>query len=308
MSIVERALEKAQRRRAADAPAGARPVAAAEPNIAASFAALPSAPVQAAGERELTPEKAIAIDYGHLRAEGVLPPPASERRLAEEFRRIKRPLVARALGTEAPNNHRTRLIMVASALPGEGKTFTSFNLALSLAREKDVHVLLIDADVAKPQISELLGMVGAPGLLDLLREAPVGTRDVIYGTDVPGLNVMPAGSRSETDTELLASRRMNELMSELINDDPRRVVVLDSPPLLLTNESRELAQAAGQIVLVVRAGVTPHRAVFEAIEAIGDSRPIGLVLNQTEAIGGAYGYRGYAGYDSYGDADSSSMK
>ena len=99
---------------------------------------------------------------------------------------------------------------------------------------------------------------------------------------------------------------MDELMKELIDDDPRRVVVLDSPPLLLTNESRELAQAVGQIVLVVRAGVTPHRAVFEAIDSIGESRSIGLVLNQAESTGGANAYYGYGGYGSYGDAESSS--
>lgn len=305
MSIVERALEKAQRRRASDGSVGAPPVPATESAVAAPFAAPSVSPVHAAGELRLVSEKAIALDHGRLRAAGVLAPPASERRLAEEFRRIKRPLVARALGAGGPSNHRARLIMVASALPGDGKTFTSFNLALSLAREKDVHVLLIDADVAKPQISNLVGLAAAPGLLDLLRQAPVGTGDVIYGTDVPGLNVMPAGSRSEIDTELLASRRMDELMSELIEDDPRRVVVLDSPPLLLTNESRELAQAVGQIVLVVRAGVTPHRAVFAAIEAIGNSKPIGLVLNQAEAAGSADSYYRYGSYGSYGAAGSS---
>jgi protein-tyrosine kinase len=305
VSIVERALEKAQRRAAGQDPTPPSLVSRAPLPAASAASAAPRGGVEsgvdlAAPRLTAVSRKSIRLDRASLSAAGALPPRDAERRLAEEYRHIKRPLVARALDVSDAANARARLIMVASAVAGEGKTFTALNLALSLAREKDVHTLLIDADFAKPEISSLLGIKEDAGLLDLLRDGSLDAEALIQNTDFPGLTVMPAGVRSETDTELLASKRMEQLMSQLLANDERRLVVFDSSPLLLTNESRELTNAVGQVVLVVRAGFTPHQAVLGAIDMIREGCPIGLVLNQVPRSGEG----GYYDYGSYGSSES----
>jgi Mrp family chromosome partitioning ATPase len=187
--------------------------------------------------------------------------------------------------------------MMASALPGDGKTFTSINLALSMARERDISILLMDADVAKPHVSRIFGIDQEPGLLDALADNAIDIESLVLPTDVPGLSMLSAGTHHEAATELLASARMDQVITRLTARDPRRILLLDSPPLLLSSESRALVQVAGQVVLVVRAGGTPRRAVQEAIAYVGEDKPLGLVLNQSEVALS----EGYYGYGSYGD-------
>jgi exopolysaccharide/PEP-CTERM locus tyrosine autokinase len=270
-------------------PTVARPAPERDAQAAARPVQFPSQPARAR----------ITLDRDRLRTEGLLPPVDAERRLAEEYRRIKRPLIQNTQESDHAIDPRARLIMVASALPGEGKTFSSVNLALSLSTEKDVNVVLIDGDVAKPQLSDVLGLGDRPGLLDLLRDATLDAESLLVETDVPGLAVLGAGRRSDLATELLASHRMTELMRILVAADLNRLVVLDSPPLLVSNESRELSSVAGQIVLIVRAGVTPQAAVVEALARIGENKSIGLVLNQAHHLLGQGYYYGYGyGYGS----------
>ena len=174
-----------------------------------------------------------------------------------------------------------------------------------MAREKDLEVLLVDADVAKPNISNLFGIQDEPGLLDAIANEAVDLESLVLPTDVERLSIMPAGRGDlDTATELLASSRMLEITAQLAVSNPRRIVLFDSPPLLLTTEARVLATVVGQIVLVVRAGETPRAAVLEAIGLFEEDKPIGLVLNQCKvgAHGGYYGYGGYGyGYGAYGD-------
>jgi len=246
----------------------------------------------------------VEFDRTKLRAAGLLPPEQQERLIANQFRQIKRPIIANALGRHVPAVQNGRIVMVTSAFPGEGKTFSAVNLALSISREKELDVLLIDADVAKPQISSLLGINREPGLLEALMDETIDVESLILRSDLKGLSIVPAGLFAEdVATELLASSRMEEIVTRIAAENPRRMVVLDSPPLLLTNESRVLAAAVGQIVLVVRAGVTPQQAVLEAIAYLDEQKPIGLVLNQSKAAGpnSYYGYGSY-GYGGYGNA------
>jgi protein-tyrosine kinase len=287
MSLVETALKKLQASRtAADAPA--RPAAPLAPSPAshAPAARPPQAPLNA---------RVINLDRAALREAGVLAPITEERVLAQQYRQIKRPLVENALGRGKPQLKNGQLIMMAGALPGDGKTFTSVNLALSLALEKDMRVLLVDADVAKPHISRVFGVEGEPGLLDVLRDERIDVETLIMATDMPGLSVLPAGQASETATELLASARMQALAAQLAARDTNRIVLFDSPPLLLTTESRVLAGVMGQIVLVVSAGKTPQKAVFDALDLLGEGKSIGLVLNQSDE-GAKAGYHRYYGY------------
>jgi exopolysaccharide/PEP-CTERM locus tyrosine autokinase len=192
--------------------------------------------------------------------------------------------------------------MVASAVPGEGKTFTSVNLAMSLAAERDLSVLLVDADVAKPHISSVLGLGKEPGLLDCIQNESLDVESLIVETDVERLSVLPAGPVTEAATELLASARMADIVRALGRADPNRIVVFDSPPLLLTSESRVLSTIVGQIVLVVTAGETPQQAVLGALSHIGEGKTIGLVLNQSVGDTGAQ-YQ-YPGYGSYGESST----
>jgi protein-tyrosine kinase len=235
-----------------------------------------------------SPEKAafaaaggtVDISLPSLRAMGLLAPEEEEHQLAQQYRQIKRPLILRAVARGAarlPNGH---VIMVASALAGEGKTFTAINLALSMSIEKDVRVLLVDADVAKPMLTGLLGLSDAPGLLDVLRDSRLDVERVILHTNIPNLSVLPAGTHSREATELLASERMEEVMRAIAQHDERRLALFDSPPLLLTTESPALAQVAGQVVMVVRAGATPRQAVLAALTYVGTHPAVALVLNQ----------------------------
>jgi len=277
MSLVERALKKLQESRAAaDA---ASPPAAPMPVAAPAPAREPASPA-AAGIRKST--RVARVDRDALRAAELLPTPAEERMLAHEYRQIKRPLLANAFGRGGAPIPKGRVILVASALPGDGKTFTAINLALSMAREKDMRVLLVDADIAKPHVSRILGVVGEAGLLDVLRDGSLDVESVVLPTDVEGLEILPAGRDSETATELLASPRMETIVAQLTANDPNRIVLFDSPPLLLTSESRVLSAVAGQAILVVSAGITPQQAVLDAIAYIGEGRYVGLVLNQCE--------------------------
>jgi exopolysaccharide/PEP-CTERM locus tyrosine autokinase len=285
MSIVERALEKMQQ---ASRVAATGKVPAPPSKVYAQVVETG----EYRGPAVVPPNsgKILAINQAALRASGLLPPEHQERQIARQYRQIKRPLIANAIGRGVPPLANGRLIMVASAVPGEGKTFTAINLAFSMALEKDVRVLMVDADVAKPHISRLMGVSTELGLLDVLADPGMDVEHAVLPTDVPRLSMLPAGRRSDHATELLASARMEEVVNSIVRHDPGRIVIIDSPPLLLTTESHVLSHVAGQVVVVIRADKTPQRVVMDALSFLGDRPGVSLVLNQsvTEGSGGYY--------------------
>lgn len=300
MSVVEKAIRKLQDAKQATGeaktPASPQGPGAGVPPGHEHAAAAPGA------GHERAPQ--IVLERGALRAAGLLPPEQDMTQLARQYRKIKYPLMAQAMGRGAPRTPTGYLIMIASAMPGEGKSFTALNLALSLALEKDVKVLLVDADVAKPQLSQVLGLGQARGLLDALRDESVDVETMIRPTDVPTLSFLPAGLGVEDATELLSSSRMERLATLLGERDKMRLVVLDSPPLLQTTESAALVRVAGQIVMVVRAESTPQPVVLEALAMLSGHPAVSLVLNQsTRAATSSYYYYGY-GSDRGGRAES----
>jgi exopolysaccharide/PEP-CTERM locus tyrosine autokinase len=238
-------------------------------------------------------DRTVCIDVPALRGSGLIAPDVDQRQLAEEYRIIKRPLLA-GMKSEDPLQF-GNIIVVASALPGEGKTFTSINLALSLSLERDREVLLVDGDVAKPHITRLFELGSEPGLLDLAGEAARSFEETVIKTDHPSLYVLPAGSQNLQATEILRSERMSSLLATLAADR-RRIVLIDSPPLLATSEAGVLTSLAGQVVLVVKAAHTPQEAVLNAIETIAEDKPVSLILNQADAVP----EHRYAYYGSYG--------
>jgi protein-tyrosine kinase len=255
-----------------------------------------AAPVIAKQSSEATPNlsKQIAVDNAALRASGYFPEADRDRHFADQYRRIKRPLIEKALSSGSPE---PRVIMVTSALPGDGKTFTSINLTLSVALERDISVLLVDADVAKRHISTIFKLQDEAGLLDALLDESLDPESLIIPTTTRGLSILPAGKLVSGTAELLNSNRMRQIVAALTTRQPRRLLILDSPPLLVTNEGAALTRIAGQVVLVVRAGVTPRPAVQSAMSLIDPEQAGGIVLNQVQASSGE-GYYGYGVYES----------
>lgn len=238
----------------------------------------------------------VDIDVDRLAAAGFITQSATGSLIAEEFRVIKRPLLANVLGGAAPVRN-ANLIMVTSSLPGEGKSFTAINLAMSIAMELDRTVLLVDADVARPSLPRVLGLPDQKGLLDVLQDKSLKLSDVLLRTNVDKLTVLLAGTQDAQATELLASEAMGRLLDDIARRYADRIVIFDSPPLLMTTESRVLASRMGQIVFVVRAEETPQNAIKEALGAI-DACPVKLmVLNQARNVENvAYGYDYGYGY------------
>ncbi|HVA54735.1 MAG TPA: AAA family ATPase [Gammaproteobacteria bacterium] len=234
----------------------------------------------------------LHIDHAGLKRAGLLPmDEEAAHRLADELRRIKHPLLANITGKGAKAVENGQRIMVASAIPGEGKTFTSLNLAMSLAKERDYEVLLVDGDIPKCDLTRALNLEGHPGLLDVLWDEQLRSEDVMVRTDVPNLMVVPVGKPSTLTAELFSSRRMELVLREFVGLSQRRLLIFDSSPLLATSEAQVLASHMGQIILVVAAGRTPQQAVKSAIQTLDDSKCINLILNMTRlwASEGYYG-------------------
>lgn len=240
----------------------------------------------------------VKVPFRELRNLGMLTPDIPRSDIAEEYRIIKRPLLINIAGdavtTPIPHGN---LIMVTSALEGDGKTFCAISLAMSIAMEQDKTVLFVDADTTKAEAGQMLGVAAnSPGLIDFLQNPSASVDDFILATNVEKLRVLPAGSLHNHANELLASARMQQLMLELSEDDPDRVVIFDSPPLLLTTEASVLADFMGQIVFVVSAEMTPQHAITRAIEHIGEEKMVGMVLNRARQRMNpyyhAYGYGG----------------
>jgi exopolysaccharide/PEP-CTERM locus tyrosine autokinase len=244
----------------------------------------------------------IVVDHDQLRANGLLAPGADKRRLAEQYRAIKRPLLRNAdpsLRSVLPLGN---LIMVASALSGEGKSFTSVNLCLSIARERDWSVVLVDADSSKPHLTRQFSAENELGLMDLLCDPGLKFEDIVMPTDIDSLSFLPAGNHDIDSSELLASRAMRELCEELSSAGAGRIILFDSSPLILTTEAVALADQVGQILMVVRANSTPQETVLAALETIDPDKATNCVLNRATGVDIAEGY-GY--YGIYGDSPPS---
>ena len=245
----------------------------------------------------------IELDMSAMAARGVVTPDVTRSRLADEMRVIKRPLLRNVAGKSAAPIRDANLIMITSAVPGEGKTTISANLAMSIAMELDHTVLLVDADVARPSMPGVFGFGRQKGLLDLLTDDSLDPSQVLLRTNVEKLSILPAGTQHPRATELLASTAMIELLADVARRYSDRVIIFDSPPLLLTTEARTLAAHMGQVVLVVRAESTKRSEVTRALAAI-ETCPVKMVL-LNGATGGfdehGYGYGYGYGYGGYGD-------
>jgi protein-tyrosine kinase len=241
---------------------------------------------------KLRRSREVELDLDRLAANGFLVPGIDRSMMEEQYRIIKRPLLKNATGESAAPIARGNLIMVTSALPGEGKTFSAINLAMSIAMELDHTVLLVDADVVRPAVLDRLGLPPAKGLLDVLTGRVKDMADVMLRTNIPKLTVLPAGTASSRTTELLASGAMEDLLDELARSYQDRIIIFDAPPLLPSTESRVLATRMGQVVVVVEADVTNTTSITQAFATLESCPVVMSVLNKCrgKVANTAYGY------------------
>jgi len=235
--------------------------------------------------------RTLKVDLDRLRKQNIITPDGERTPIAEGFRRIKRQILANVANPKAgaPAN----LVLVTSALAGEGKTFCAINLAISIALERDRTVLLVDADVARPSIPQALGLEAKKGLMDLLLDRQIDLAEVLCRTNIDRLTILPAGMAHQQATEVLASDAMRELLREMATRYHDRIIIFDSPPLLAASEAGVLASQMGQVVMVVEAGKTSEAVLKDALGRIESSNVAGLLLNKGEAPGLEYGYGGY---------------
>ena len=265
---------------------------------AAAKAAAPAAPGWPHAPAEAGPRsKLVHIDLETLAAAGFVTPEAQRSQIADEFRVIKRPIIRNARERTGARAERANLVMVTSAIPAEGKSFVSLNLAMSIALEVDSTALLIDADVANPSLMQMTHLPPASkGLLDLLTSADTKLADVLLRTNVEKLSLLPSGTAHGRATEMLASETMAALLEEMASRYSDRILVFDSPPLLATTEARALASHMGQIIMVVEADRTAQALVKHALETIESCPVVMMVLNKAPRpdVGSYYGHHYYS--------------
>ena len=316
MSIIERALQKAQRQSKSVAPEksdsrpqedpASAPVSSVSQQEAVLHATHPTSPHTLHDDAHGTPtsrdmKRIVEIDYDHLRSIGRLPPDHAAQQTEEEMRRIKWPLLSAIGGRGGVAPARNKVILVTSAEPSEGKTYTALNLALSIIRDREIRVILVDGDVALPALTPALKLEGAPGLNDVLDDTSMSVDAVTYRTTADGLFFVPAGKWHEHSPELIAGSRMAQVIEELSRRAGAGVVVLDSPPLLATNEAQAATRYVGQVLLVVRAEKTEQRSVVDALALIDKSTPVSALLNGVEiSILSKYYGHNYYSYSSAG--------
>lgn len=266
-------------------PSPVRPDAASQPVDRGSESVPQSPPV--------TISRRVDMDLQMLSAAGFITPTVPRSTLADECRLIKRPLIDNAMGKGASQIENGNLIMITSALPSEGKTFTASNLAMSIAMELDNTVMLVDADVARPNLLKVLGLPPARGLMDVLVDDSIDLTQVLLRTNVEKLTILPSGTPHPRATELLASDNMIRLLEDMASRYADRIIIFDSPPLLVTTEARTLASHMGQIVIVVKAEGTTRTDVMHALATL-ETCPVKLMLlnqaNSSAAGRYSYGY------------------
>lgn len=286
----------------ADLPLAADPVDeqetafSAEPAEEAPLELVFQAPPEAAQEPAPTSSRFGTVDRKGLLEAGFILPDAPVSSLAEEFRIIKRQLLLKVSGGSEVAADKRQTVLVCSAQPDEGKTFCALNLALSLAAEKDVEVLLVDGDFAKPEVLTILGLESGPGLIDAICEPGTDANQFVIGTDIPGLSVLPAGRQANNVTELLASERTRQVLADLTRRHPRRVVIFDSPPALMASPASVLASQVGQVLLVVRADETREADLKEAVALLSGCEHLSLMLNGAAFAASGRRFGGYYGY------------
>ena len=293
MSIIEKALSKqtaVQQIRQQDTPA--EPAVVAPPmseSIAEQQCVVPS------GQKAQSNAN-VELDLAMLERNNFVSLSSERRLINEEYRVIKRKLINNAFGALSQTLKHPNLILVSSSRPGEGKTFSAINLALSIALEQDKTVLLVDSDVLRPSVSKTLKLQHHIGLTDYLLADDVRVSDIMLSTNVDRLKIITAGRPHHLSTELLASERMMQLVSEFATRYKDRIVIFDAPPLLGVNETAVMASMCGQAVIVVEENKTKLAEIEQAVSLLPTDIAVGFLINKAHRNQGkGYGYGYYYG-------------
>ena len=306
MDLIERAAARLRRGGAPAAPGDAgrvvppAPEAAPEPIAATPLSDAPSLSeaipeIDSPLSREFGKRsREVVLDMNRLALAGAIDWSSDRTPVMEEIRLIKRRLLRRAFDnkTEGGLSH---LVMVTSAKPREGKTFTSTNLAISISQEEDYNVLLVDADIRRQALRQNLGLEANRGFVDLLMDPTIDLADVLLRTNIPRLSVLPAGTMSDRAPELLASSRMRDLIDDMAYRYRDRIIIFDTAPCLVSSDAATLAAHVGQTVFVVEAEQTQQHEIVAALNLVSACPDISLVLNKAQPIAST-SYGGYGAY------------
>ncbi len=245
----------------------------------------------------VTEAKAACVDRKSLAERGFIVPDSPAGPLAEEFRIVKRQLLLGMGAGSSVSADKRRTILVCSAQPDEGKTFCAVNLALSLAGEREMEVLLVDADFPKPEVLSILGLEAqGAGFVDALADPSLDPERLVIRTDIGGLSVLPSGRYENDVPELLGSDRTAKVLARLAEGRSNRIVIFDSPPALMASAAAALAAHVGQLVLVVRADRTTEADLKEAAGLLSGCPQISLLLNGTGFAATGRRFGSYYGY------------
>ncbi len=252
--------------------------------------------------KPLALDEGLALDFDRLAQAGFITPYTIEQDVARDFSLVKRRLFRRLnfFGPEheahqGGQRRRCPIVLVTSGNPGEGKTFSSINFALSLAIEEQLNVLLIDADLAKPSVTNVMGFPHRKrGLYECLKNAGEPLEDVTLKFDRISLSVMPAGEAKEAPSSMLGGKPMTDLLERVRDENIYDMIVLDGPPLLATTEAAVLAPHADEIVLVIGAGDVTSSQLDASLDLLDmSSNKISLLLNRAVISDRRAGYYGY---------------
>ena len=239
--------------------------------------------------------RSVVLDTARLALAGTVDWTADRTPVMEELRLIKRRLLRRAFNEANGPDSISHLVMITSAKPREGKTFTSTNIAISISLEEDYNVLLVDADVRRQALRQNLGLEANQGFVDLLLNPGLDMADVLLRTNIPRLSILPAGMMSDRAPELLASSRMRDLIDDMAQRYRDRIIIFDTAPCLVSSDAATLAAHVGQVVFVVEAEQTQQHEIVAALNLISACPDISLVLNKAQPLA-TTSYGGYGAY------------
>jgi receptor protein-tyrosine kinase len=279
-----------------------RPQAAAPAPPPSSISRLPLNPLTpprlAGAVPEAQPVKTsrqVVLDTARLALAGTIDWNADRTPVMEELRLIKRRLLRKAFDENRPDDSISHLVMITSAKPREGKTFTSTNIAISISMEEDYNVLLVDADIRRQALRQNLGLEANQGFVDLLLNPSLDMADVLLRTNIPRLSVLPAGTMSDRAPELLASARMRDLIDDMARRYRDRIILFDTAPCLVSSDAATLAAHVGQVVFVVEAEQTQQHEIIAALNLISACPDISFILNKAQPLA-TTSYGGYGAY------------
>jgi protein-tyrosine kinase len=235
-----------------------------------------------------------SVDAVSLERAGMVDWSRTRTRISEEFRLVQRQIIRSAFGAGSEPGF-SNLLLVTSARPGEGKSFMAANLAGSIARQGDHHVLLIDADSKRDSICYSLGLAQARGLLDLANNPKLDPSSMIVRTPIERLSILPVGRERDRSAELFSAKEMTRLIQSLARRYADRLLILDAPPCLSTSDPAVLAQVAGQILFVVEADRTQRDEIEASLDLIQACPTITMVLNKQQ-ISSRHTFGAYSSY------------